>query len=165
MDLRHFNEGPTLVIDPSLYEYTDPRNEAAVVTHWAPVLASIGAQVLGVRDVPQRPHQIDLDGIPWTVELLTEGRHRVPASAFERISQASELGIPITYWLRAKEHVPQPTFEPGEPRPAPARQPVRRRLAPLRTVALRPQGDPLIYGVIATAPYRGLFAVFAKYQD
>jgi hypothetical protein len=167
--MHRLGAGPFLVVDPTLYEYTDPRNEPAVVARWAPVLASIGAVPLTVRDVPRTPERITLDGIPWTVELLPPGEHRVPPTVSQRFSEAAQLGIPITYWVVAKEHVPQPTFLLGAERPGgpTARRPLAasRAVPAARTLQLPPHGDPLLYCVIATAWFRGLWATMGKYQD
>ena len=161
--------------DPSLYEYTDPRNEAAVVARWAPVLKDLGVQPLTVRDVPQTAQQLEIDGIPWNVEPLTTGEVTVPPTVFKRIHQMQEVGIPLAYWLSAEEQFPQPTFRLGEEREARPHTPTggtranearRRPLAvprPMRAIALPEHGDPLLLGVIPTAPYRGLWVVVGKW--
>jgi hypothetical protein len=94
------------------------------------------------------------------------GVYDVPESVYHRIRAAEAAGIPFAYWLWGEEQFSRPTFRPvREPLPARAIRLGGEAAAVLGTLAA-PLGrlvtvlasiDPIVIGVIPTAPNRGLW--------
>ena len=155
-----------LLPDKERVEYGDPRNEAATEARWAPALERLGIPTLGVRDVPSEAVRLDLDGITWELAPMGTGVYDVPESVYHRIRAAEAAGIPFAYWLWGEERFSRPAFRPvREPLPARAIRLGGEAAAVLGTLAA-PLGrlvtvlasiDPVVIGVIPTAPNRGLW--------
>jgi hypothetical protein len=128
--------GVGLVSDTDIFEYLDPQNAAAVAARWRPRLEQLGARVLGTADVPNQPTRFFLDGIDWEVAPLDPARtYDVPATVFHRVRAAEAAEVPFAYWLWGEEQFARPTFRPVE----------------------EPKRDPVLIGVIPTAPNRGIW--------
>lgn len=140
--------------DPDTYEYTDPHNEAAVQQRWQRRCEQHGAAVLGIRDVPTSPVWVDLDGVRWLLGPLGDGERWVPAEVFHRWRALEAAEVPFFYWLWGEEQPQRPNL-----RPLPARGTVA-------TTGLaqpaRPR-DPILIGVIPTAPNRGLWVLIGRW--
>jgi hypothetical protein len=164
--LREQPYGLDLLPEKERVEYGDPRNEAATEARWAPVLERLGIPILGVRDVPSEAVRLDLDGITWELVPMGSGVYDVPESVYHRIRAAEAAGIPFAYWLWGEERFSRPAFRPvREPLPARAVRLSGEAAAVLGTLAA-PLGrlvtalasiDPIVIGVIPTAPHRGLW--------
>lgn len=158
-------DGLGLVPSDTLYEYTDVRNEAATLTRWQPVLDRLGIEALEIADVPTRPMRLTVDGIEWEVRPLGADRvERVPADVYARYQGAVEAKVPFAWWLWGEEQFIKPTFLPmAEPAPAAPTPSVADRV--LRFGRQQRQEaqewwarvDPILIGVIPTAPGRGVW--------
>src|SRR5438309_6372407 len=157
--LREEPYGLDLLPDKERVEVSDPRNEAATEARWAPVLERLGIPILGVRDVPSEAVRLDLDGITWELVPMGTGVYDVPESVYHRIRAAEAAGIPFAYWLWGEERFSRPTFRPvHEPLPARAIRLGGEAAAILGRLATALASlDPIVIGVIPTAPNRGLW--------
>ncbi|WIG58315.1 MAG: hypothetical protein OJF49_001060 [Ktedonobacterales bacterium] len=147
--------GLAVLPERDTYEYTDPCNEAAVEQHWRPICEDHGATVLGIRDVPTTPVRLTLDGIEWELAPFGTAERDVPAVVFNRWRALEGANVPFFYWLWGEEQPLRPKMRPlpetTEARPSSWTD----RLAPLR--------DPIVVGVIPTAPGRGLWVLIGKW--
>ena len=147
--------GLALLPETDSYEYTDPQNEAAVQHKWQRLCEEHGAAILGIRDVPTEPIWVQLDGVNWLLGPLGKTERWIPAEAFNRWRSLEAAKVPFFYWLWGEEEPQRPNFRPL-PERATSRQ--TRDAAPLA----RPR-DPIIIGVIPTAPNRGLWVLIARW--
>ncbi len=126
-------------------EVRDPRNEAATEARWQPVLERLDIEVLGIRDVPTQPVRVEVHGVIWEVAPMESRVYHVPESVYHRIRAAEAAGIPFAYWVWGEEQFARPTFQPT---------PEREQVRPL------PRGrDPIVVGIIPTAPNRGVWCL------
>ena len=153
--------GLGLIPDPGYAEYTDPHNEALTQARWRPLLEELGITLLGIRDVPTHPTRLMVDGIEWDLmPMRTNRTFHVPPEVYHRIEAARERGIPFAYWIWGEEQFPAPAFQPfaaGE-ESRPASRNLRRAAARARR-----ERDPIVIGVIPTAPHRGMFCLLGKW--
>lgn len=140
--------GLELLPDHTIFEYRDPRNEDATVARWKPTLDRFGIDVLGVRDIPSGQTRFTVDGIEWDLRVLNGGVHSVPSPVYHRIRSAEAAGIPFGYWIWGEEQFSQPTFVPDPGLARTSRTPVP---------AIGDERDPILIGVIPTAPNRGVW--------
>ena len=165
--------GLAVLPEPDMYEYTDPHNEVAIERRWRPVCEQHGAAILGVRDVPAHPVQLELDGIRWQLEPLGTAERAVPAEVYHRWRALEAAGVPFFYWLWGEELPERPRFTPL---PASSHSPAVSRRRPngvhLRTVGDQLSAwldealtklDPLVIGIIPTAPGRGLWVLIGRW--
>lgn len=143
--LRQRPYGLGLVPEKEISEYTDPRNEAAIEARWRPVLDRLDIRMLEIRDVVSQPVRINVDGIDWDIAPMGSGPYNVPQTVYHRIRAAEAEGIPFAYWMWGEEKLTRPTFQP-------IREPV-----PVRSAS--PKRDPIVIGVIPTAPNRGIWCL------
>ena len=142
--------GLGVVPDKELFEYTDPRNEPATEARWRPVLEQLGIVILGIRDVPSQSVRITVDGIDWDVALMDNDIvYDVPPSVYHCIMAAEAKEIPFAYWLWGEEQFARPKFQPI------------RETVPVRSVPRK--RDPIVIGVIPTAPNRGIWCLLGKW--
>ena len=134
--------------DHNLFEYTDPRNEEATLVRWQPALKRLHIPILGVRDVPSEPVRVIFEGIEWILSRMGNKTYDVPESVYHTIRSAEAEGVPFAYWLWGEEQFARPTFRPI-PEPEPERS-TRKR-------------DPIVIGVIPTAPNRGIWCLLGKW--
>jgi hypothetical protein len=142
--------GLNVVPDSGLFEYTDQRNEAETEARWRPVLEQLGIMILGIRDVPSQLGRITVDGVEWELERMGDREYRIPQSVYHCIRSAEAAGIHFAYWIWGEEQFTRPRFVPiqEEARPVP------------RT---RKEIDPIVIGVIPTAPNRGIWCLLGKW--
>jgi hypothetical protein len=167
--------GLAVLPEQDTYEYTDSRNEEVVERRWRPVCERHGAAVLGVRAVPTDPMRIDLDGIQWELRALDATEERgVPSEVYHRWRALEAESVPFYYWLWGEELPVRPRFQPlsttNAARPATRVTPPAARTATwserLNTwlddaaAILR---DPIVIGVIPTAPNRGLWVLIGRW--
>lgn len=133
--------------------YTDPANEVVVQHQWQRICERHGAAILGIRDVPTSPREVQLDGIRWELGPLGTDERTVPADVFHRVRALEAAGVPFGYWLWGEELPQRPNLRPL-PAPTPA---VRGSGWPTR------QRDPLLIGVIPTSPGRGLWVLLGRW--
>lgn len=165
--------GLAVLPEQDAYEYTDPRNEVAVEQRWRPVCERHGAAVLGIRDVPTQPVRLELDGIHWQLEPLGTTERAVPAEVYHRWRALESEQVPFFYWLWGEELPERPRFTLL---PASSHSPAITTRQPMG-VTLRHMGDllstwlgealttldPLVIGVIPTAPGRGLWVIIGRW--
>jgi hypothetical protein len=147
--------GLALLPETQPYEYTDPQNETAVQRRWQRRCEKHGAAILGIRDVPTQPIWVQLDGIRWLLGPMGNEERGVPAEEFNRWRALEAEGIPFYYWLWGEEQPQRPNL-----RPLPER--ATSRLASGSAPLTRPR-DPIVIGVIPTAPHRGLWVLIARW--
>lgn len=128
-----------LVADSSLREFTDPNQEFGVVLRWSRTLSEQHVPVFAVRDVPANATQMDVDGLRYTVTLLTDSELPVPPSVWSRIEALTTLGVPFSWWLLAEHQLPGVSHE------------FSRR--------------SVLIGVIATAQGRGAWCIIGKWAQ
>ena len=147
---REMPYGLAVVPNRELFEYTDQRNEAATEARWRPVLERLGIVILGIRDVPAQLGRITVDGIEWELELMGNREYNVPSHVYHRIQAAEAAEIPFAYWIWGEEQFTRPKFRPI--------QETRTEPTPPQTVL-----DPIVIGVIPTAPNRGIWCLLGKW--
>ena len=110
--------------------------------------------MLGIREVPPKSLRLDLDGITWELGPVGSTERQVPAEVFHRWRALEAAGVPFLWWLWGEEQPARPQFRPllqSTPRPASwAVPPV-------------PQRDPIVIGVIPTAPGRGVWVLIGRW--
>ncbi len=143
---RPYNLG--IASNKNLYELTDPRNEEATLARWQPVLHRLNIPILGTRDVPSQQVRFSYDGIDWQLSRMGTQTYNVPESVYHRIRAAEAEGVPFAYWLWGEEQFVRPTFQPI-PEPTLVRG-TRKR-------------DPIVIGVILTAPNRGIWCLLGQW--
>jgi len=141
--------GLNVVPDKEMFEYTDPRNEAAVEARWRPALERLGITILGIRDVPPQLGRITVDGVEWELERMGNREYSVPESVYHCIRSAEAEGIQFAYWIWGEEQFTRPKFQPIQ-----EKQPAR---------ATYQEIDPIVIGVIPTAPSRGIWCLLGKW--
>lgn len=144
--------GLAVLPEKDTFEYTDPRNEAAVEQRWRPICERHGAAILGIRDVPTSRVRVEVNGIAWDLERLGSVERGVPAEVFHRWRALEAEGVPFTDWLWGEEQLQRPQF-----RPLPATR-VATWNAPIDS-----RRDPVVIGVIPTAPGRGLWVLIGRW--
>ena len=133
------------------FEMSDPRHEAATQARWEPILTRIGIPVLGVRDLPTAPVRVTVEGIAWEVRLLDpSGTYELPPHVYNRVRAAEAAEVPFAWFLWGEEQFAHPTFTPRQPTRKQAAASPRRKRRFL---------DPLLIGVIPTAPGRGVWCL------
>lgn len=147
--------GLAILPETNRYEYTDPRNEAAVERRWHPICEQHGAAILGTRDVPTERVRVAVDGLTWELGPLGSAERAIPSTVFHRWRALEAAGVPFLYWLWGDEQPEQPHFRPlADREPWQFRSsndwPTRRR-------------DPIVIGVIPTAPSRGLWVLLGRW--
>ena len=105
-----------------------------------------------MRDVPAKTTRLTLDGIDWDLGPLGSIERGVPAEVFHRWRALEAAGVPFLWWLWGEEQPQRPKFRPLHESSAFTWQ------QPLTT-----QRDPLVIGVIPTAPNRGLWVVIGRW--
>jgi hypothetical protein len=144
--------GLAVVPEKDTYEYTDPRHEAAVEQRWRPVCEQLGAAVLGIRDVPTSPIRMELDGIDWELEPFGSAARGVDGETFHRWRALEAKAVPFFYFLWGEEQPQRPKYYAlPETRTTSWSEPVTR------------QRDPLVIGVIPTAPGRGVWILIGRW--
>lgn len=147
--------GLALLPETDTHEYTDPQNEATVQHRWQRLCEQHGAAVLGVRDVPTTPIWVQLDGVRWLLGPLDDEERAVPAEVFHRWRALEAAEVPFFYWLWGEEQPQRPNLRP---------LPERRTARPARSAPpLEPLRDPIVIGVIPTAPNRGLWVLIGRW--
>lgn len=147
--------GLALLPETNTHEYTDPQNEAAVQRRWQRRCEQHGAAILGIHDVPTRPIWVQLDGVRWLLGPLGDEERAVPAEVFHRWRALEAAGVPFFYWLWGEEQPQRPNL-----RPLPER---RTRWLISSAAPLEQQRDPIVIGVIPTAPNRGLWVLIGRW--
>ena len=148
--------GLAVLPEQDTYEYTDSRNEEVVERRWRPVCERHGAAVLGVRAVPTDPMRIDLDGIQWELRALDATEERgVPSEVYHRWRALEAESVPFYYWLWGEEQPQQPNLRPLSERAT--------RLLTSSSAPTTRQRDPIVIGVIPTAPQRGLWVLIGRW--
>lgn len=151
--------GLALLPETETHEYTDPQNEATVQHRWQRVCERHGAAILGIHDVPTRPIWVQLDGVRWLLGPLGDEVRRLPDEEFNRWRALEAAEVPFFYWLWGEEQPQRPNF-----RPLPERGILRRTVRQVsNAAALEQQRDPIVIGVIPTAPNRGLWVLIARW--
>jgi hypothetical protein len=99
--------GVGLLPDKTLFEFYDPRNEAAIKERWHPILERIGicdhqgkrgCGIIGVRDMISSPIEITVRGQLWRIAPMDlTVPHRVPEYVRHRVLAAEAAGIPFAY--------------------------------------------------------------------
>lgn len=132
----------------------DEQHERTIQQRWQRTCEEHDADILGIRDVPTRPQLVQLDGIRWELGPLGTDERTVPADVFHRVRALEAAGVPFGYWLWGEELPPRPNL-----RAVPAA--VTRSSA---GSGWRPRlRDPLLIGVIPTAPQRGLWVLLGRW--
>lgn len=147
--------GLAVLPQQEIYEYTDPRNEVAVERRWRPICEQHGAAVIGIRDVPSQMTRLNLDGIDWDLGPLGSAERGVPTEVFHRWRALEAAGVPMMWWLWGEEQPQRPRFRPLTA----TKRPLSLRWAEAPDT-LR---DPLVIGVIPTAPNRGVWVVLGRW--
>ena len=148
-----------IVPDNRQFEYTDPRNEEATLARWQPVLERLNILILGVRDVPSEPVRVTVDGIEWLLSRMGNKRYDIPESAYHTIRAAQAAGVPFGYWLWGEEQFDRPEFYPQKPKNASWKSSLERSWNEWQEKL----SDPIVIGVIPTAPNRGIFCLLGKW--
>jgi hypothetical protein len=131
----------------------DEQHERAIQQRWQRICERHGAAILGIRDVLTSPREVQLDGIRWELGPLGTDERTVPAEVFHRVRALEAAGVPFGYWLWGEELPQRPNLRPlAEPTPTASGSdwPSRQR-------------DPLLIGVIPTAPGRGLWVLLGRW--
>jgi hypothetical protein len=159
--------GVGLLPDKTLFEFYDPRNEAATQERWHPVLERIGicdhqgkrgCGILGVRDMISSPTELTVRGQLWRIAPMDlTVPHRVPEYVRHRVLAAEAAGLPFAYWIWGKE-----VFPPKPTLVTPSQQ--RTQAAPA-TTSLRRKLDPCLIAIIPTAPNRGIWCSLGEWYD
>jgi hypothetical protein len=136
------------------HEYTDPHNEAVVEHRWRSVCERHGAAVLGVREVPTRTLRLDIDGITWELGPVGSAERQVPQEVFHRWRALEAEGVPFLWWLWGEEQPQRPQFRP---------LPQATSRPDSWQVPAAPQRDPIVIGVIPTAPGRGVWVLIGRW--
>lgn len=141
------------------HEYTAPQHEAAVEQRWRPICERHGAAILGIRNLPTDRARLVLDGIPWILEPLGQGERQVPAEVFHRWRALEAESVPFQWWLWGEEQPQRPKFRvlPGSGAAQSTQWAQRSGLA---TTERR---DPVVIGVIPTAPHRGVWVLVGRW--
>ena len=147
--------GLALLPETQTHAYTDPQNEAAVQQRWQRLCEQHGAAILGIHDVPTRPLWVQLDGVRWLLGPRGDREHAVPAEVFNRWRALEAAGVPFFFWLWGEEQPQRPNF-----RPLPERRTIR---AVSSAAPSEPTRDPIVIGVIPTAPNRGLWVLIGRW--
>lgn len=159
--------GLAVLPEKEVYEYTDPRNEAAIDRRWRPICERHGAAVLGIREVPTSPVRVELDGIPWRLEPLGTTERAVPAEVFHRWRALEAEGVPFLYWLWGEEQPQRPNLRPlpasGAAKLGAGLVQSARRLLTWSGDMVGFLSDPVVIGVIPTAPGRGLWVLLGRW--
>lgn len=132
---------------------TSEQYERDIQQRWQRACERHGAAILGIRDVPTHPREVQLDGIRWELGPLGTDERAVPADVFHRMRALEAAGVPFGYWLWGEELPQRPHLRPlPEPTHAPSggNGPSHQR-------------DPLLIGVIPTAPGRGLWVLLGRW--
>lgn len=143
--------GLAVVPAKDLHEHPTEQDELAVQRHWQPICEELGAVILGIRDVPTGPVPVKLDGILWELGPMGTTERWVPMETFHRWRALEGKNVPFLYWLWGEEQTQRPNFRP---------------LSETRTVSWSgstPKRDPLVVGVIPTAPGRGVWVLVGKW--
>ena len=143
--------GLGIVPDREQFEYIDPRNEPATEARWRPVLERLGIRILGIRDVPSQPLRIEVDSVDWELRPMGNETYNVPESVYHCIRATEAEGVPFAYWLWGEEQFTRPKFQP-------VREPT-----PVRSAPRQRDRDPIVIGVIPTAPNRGIWCLLGKW--
>jgi hypothetical protein len=145
--------------DNQLYEYTDPRNEQATIERWQPVLEKLGIPILGVRDVPDEPVWVMVDGVQWELKRMKTSEYQVPETTFHLIRAAEAANVPFAWWIYGEEQFDRPQFRPIQKQQS---RSLRSRFEETYD-AVRDTLDPCVIGVIPTAPNRGIWCLLGKW--
>ena len=132
---------------------TDEQYERDIQQRWQRTCERHGAAILGIREVPTRPQLVQLDGIRWELGPLGTDERAVPVDVFHRMRALEAAGVPFGYWLWGEELPQRPHLRPlPEPTHTPSggNWPSRQR-------------DPLLIGVIPTAPGRSLWVLLGRW--
>jgi hypothetical protein len=139
-------------------EMSDPRNEAATQARWEPILKRIGITVLGVRDLPTAPVRVTIAGIEWDLRMLPpSGSYELPPHVYNRVRAAEAAEVPFAWYLWGEEQFARPTFttrKPTRKQGAASLWRKRRLIDPILSLL-----DPMLIGVIPTAPGRGVWCL------
>jgi hypothetical protein len=158
--------GLAILPEKDNHEYTAPGNEAATEQRWRPTCERHGAAMLGIRDLPTERVRLVLDGMPWILEPLGQGERQVPAEVFHRWRALEAEGVPFQWWLWGEEQPQRPKFRvlPDAGATQSTQWAQRSRLAPTQQRDwATPQRDPLVIGVIPTAPSRGVWVLLGRW--
>lgn len=147
--------GLAILPEKDQYDYTDPQNETAVQHRWQRLCEQHGAAILGIRDVPTSTMYVRLDGVVWELGPLGTAERAVPAEVFNRWRALEAAGVPFFYWLWGEEQPQRPNFRQlpvtATPRPDSGNDWFTQRR------------DPIVIGVIPTAPQRGLWVLLGRW--
>lgn len=144
-----------LVTDPTHMEYRKVENEGLVLSRWKPIVEKHGAKVWGIEDIPTKSYVLKIDDINWEIGQMNPTQtYYVPDEVFNRLRALESQGIPFGYWLWGEELLSrnQPSIRPNSE--------LMQQLMVMRLETIRqPQrlGDPILIGVIPTAPNRGVW--------
>jgi hypothetical protein len=133
------------------FEMSDPRHEDGTQARWEPILTRIGITVLGVRDLPTAPVRVTVEGIAWEVRMLPPSdTYELPPHVYNRVRAAEAAEVPFAWFLWGEEQFALPTDTTQKPtRKQGAASPGRQQ----RSL------DPMLIGVIPTAPGRGVWCL------
>jgi hypothetical protein len=159
--------GVGLLPDKALFEFYDPRNEAATKERWHPILERIGicdhqaekgCGIVGVRDMISSPTEITFREQLWRIAPMDlTVPHRVPEYVRHRVLAAEAAGIPFAYWIWGKEVSP--------PKPKLVTQfHQKARTAGAAKSWLR-KLDPCLIAIIPTAPNRGIWCSLGEWFE
>jgi hypothetical protein len=144
-----------LVPNQAIHEYSSARNEAAVRARWEPTLARLGVELLGVRDVPEQPTIVMVDGVKWTLERMRDDTYTVPSDVYHRVRAAEAAGVPFAYFLWGEEQFDRPMFRMADGGAGGSSS--GRGTRPRQPAWFERALDPILIAVIPTAPNRGLW--------
>jgi hypothetical protein len=151
--------GLAVVPEHEIVEYTDLRHEEVRLARWRPVLDRLGIEILGVRDVPSTPTRLTVDGIDWDLVPMGDGVYSVPPSVYYVIRAAEAAGVPFGHWLWGEERFARPSFQQNPGRTVRS----GRSNAGLLSAVGRALRDPIVIGVIPTAPGRGMWCLLGRW--
>jgi len=156
---------PRFTPDRRYLEYDDPENEAATEARIRPLVEPHGAKILGVYDLPAAGTQIIHDGIPWELSVLDGGNHPVPQSVLRRLNAVEAAGVNFMWFVWGEEQPVRPQFTSfPDDEPVSSRSRTKNwKQALWDAFESDTWRDPLLIGVVATGPRRGVWVLLGKW--
>lgn len=163
---RAAGAGPIAIPRADVHEWTDERNEEAVLARVKPIALRHGSQIMGIADLPTEPYRFTRHGIEWVLGPMDMSReHDVPHAVYSRWQAMKADGVRFKYYLWAEEQDPQPQLRPVADGDFRTRaRPTPGWLALFTTTDPKPI-DPMFIGVVATGPYRGVWCLLGEWFE